>query len=172
MFLENVDVCGEKASLLQIKNTKGINFYVKIENFYPERCIPEFKFNPDKKEVSNSALWAPSVFWICDGDSCARDVFRMSNLTTKMASRLYGETIVEALFPTSHTVTREDLVNPNIQTLNQIIERGETWWAPIPDEIYKSKDGRDLNLEVICKMMVSILYFILIILDCLFNLRR
>jgi len=89
-----------------------------------------------------------------------------------MASRLYGETIVEALFPTSHTVTREDLVNPNIQTLNQIIERGETWWAPIPDEIYKSKDGRDLNLEVICKMMVSILYFILIILDCLFSLRR
>jgi hypothetical protein len=55
MFLENVDVCGGKASLLQIKNTKGNHFYLKIENFYHERCIPEFKFYPHKKEVSNSA---------------------------------------------------------------------------------------------------------------------
>lgn len=132
---------------------------MKIENFYPERCIPEFKLYPKEKEVSNSALWAPSVFWICDGDSCARDIFRMSNLTIKMANRLYGETIVEKLFPLSHTVTREELVNPKIQTLQQIVERGETWWAPIPDEIYKSKDGRDLNLEVICEMMVNFIHF-------------
>jgi hypothetical protein len=94
----------------------------------------------------------------------------MGNLTTKMANRIYGGTIVEALFPTSHIVTREDFVNPNIQTLNQIIERGESWWAPIPDEIYKYKDWRDLNLEVICKTMVIFLYLILIILHCLLNI--
>jgi hypothetical protein len=40
----------EKTSSLKIKNTKGIKFYVKIENFYPERCIPEFKFYPPEKK--------------------------------------------------------------------------------------------------------------------------
>ena len=133
---------------------------MKIENFYPERCIPEFKLYPKEKEVSNSALWAPSVFGMYDGNSCARDIFRMSYLTTQMANRFYGETILEALlFPTSHNVTREELVSQKIQTLQQFIERGKTWWAPIPDEIYKSKDGKDLNLEVICKMMLDFTYF-------------
>jgi len=66
---------------------------------------------------------------------------------------------MKAIFPISHTITQEDLINPIIQTLEQIIERGETWWAHILDEIYKSKDGRDLNLEVICKMMVNFFYF-------------
>ena len=82
-----MDVCGENVSLFLIKNTQDIKFYVKIGNFYPERCMPEFKLYSKEKEVSNSALWAPSGFLICDGDSCARDIFRMSNLTTKMANR-------------------------------------------------------------------------------------
>ena len=153
-----MDVSGESKDLLQIINTRDMKFYVQIHNFIPDRCIPEFKLKKFEMAVTNSALWASSIFWICDGYSCARDIFRMSNLTTKMSNTFYGETIVEALLPLSFKVTREDVFNLSLETLGDIYERGDNWWAPIPDEIYKSKDGRDLNLEVICKMMVNKLF--------------
>ena len=52
-------------------------------------------------------------------------------------------------------MTREQSVTPSIRTFSDYIDFGVTWWAPIPETRYKSQDGRDLNLEVICNMMVS-----------------
>jgi len=138
-------------------------FRLRLKTFILKDAYPNLHFTQKKKKFQIQLCGPLQFSWFRAGDSCARDIFRISNLTRKMANRFYGETTVKALFPTSHTVTREDLVNPNIQTINQIIELGETWWAPILDEIYKSKDGRDLNLEVICKIMVIFLYF-----SCLF----
>jgi hypothetical protein len=60
----------------------------------------------------------PSIFLIFDGDSCARDIFRIGYLAAKLTKKFCGESIVEA-----HIVTREDLTNPSIHTLEVIIER-------------------------------------------------
>ena len=66
----------------------------------------------------------------------------------------YGEDGINNMFDISQTMTRAQSVTPNIKTLCEFIDNGITWWAPIPDNIFKSRDGRDLNLEVICSMMV------------------
>jgi hypothetical protein len=52
-------------------------------------------------------------------------------------------------------MNRKPCVTRSIRTLSDFVDFGVTWWAPIPDTRYKSQDGRDLNLEVICAMMVS-----------------
>ena len=52
-------------------------------------------------------------------------------------------------------MTWGQFVTPSIQTLGDLINSGITWCAPIRDTRYKSQDERDLNLEVICPMMVS-----------------
>jgi hypothetical protein len=51
-------------------------------------------------------------------------------------------------------MTREQSITPSLKTLSEFIDGGISWWAPIPDNRFKSRDGRDLNLEVICTMMV------------------
>ena len=67
----------------------------------------------------------------------------------------FGDNILNNNFNISQTMTREQSVTPSIITLSDFIDYGVTWWAPIPDTRYKSQDGRDLNLDVICAMMVS-----------------
>jgi hypothetical protein len=70
------------------------------------------------------------------------------------AMSFYGEDVINNMFYISQTMTREQSITPSIKTLNEFIDDGITWWAPIPDNRFKSRDGRDLNLEVICSMMV------------------
>ena len=65
-----------------------------------------------------------------------------------------GEDVINNLFDINQTMNLEQSITPSIKTLSELIDDGITWWAPIPDNIFKSRDGRDLNLEVICPMMV------------------
>ena len=71
------------------------------------------------------------------------------------AISFYGEDVITNLSDISTTMTREQSITPSLKTLSEFIDDGISWWAPIPDNRFKSKDGRDLNLEVICSMMVS-----------------
>jgi hypothetical protein len=96
------------------------------------------------------------------------------------AISFYGEDVIDNLFDISQTMTREQSITPSIKTLSEFIDDGITWWAPIPDNRFKSRDGRDLNLEVICSMMVrqqpSLIsmfssYYILIFLPYYFLIR-
>jgi len=107
-------------------------------------------------------LWSSVVFWISDGNSCERDVYRFSNMRVNVAETYYGTDVVNNLFSLSQTMTREHSITPSLKNLFDFIECGDTWWAPIPDNNFKGRDGRDLNLEIICAMMVSNnpLYFI------------
>jgi hypothetical protein len=70
------------------------------------------------------------------------------------AMTFYGEDVINNMFDISQNMTREQSITPSIKTLSELIDDGITWWAPIPDNRFKSRDGRDLNLEVICSMMV------------------
>ena len=70
------------------------------------------------------------------------------------AISFYGEDVITNLSDISTTMTREQAITPSLKTLSEFIDDGISWWAPIPDNRFKSKDGRDLNLEVICSMMV------------------
>jgi hypothetical protein len=154
-FHDAIECDGEQVELLEVRNTKDRNFFVDIRKFLPERCIPEFKLSREDFSVTNAMLWSTVVFWISDGSSCERDVFRFSNMRVNVAETYYGEDVVNNLFSLSQTMTREQSITPSIKTLSDFIEFGDTWWAPIPDNRFKGRDGRDLNLEVICAMMVS-----------------
>ena len=66
----------------------------------------------------------------------------------------YIEDDINNMFDISRTPTRELSIPPSIKTLSEFIDDGITWWAPIPDNIFKSRDGRYLNLEVMCSMML------------------
>ena len=77
----------------------------------------------------------------------------------------YGEDVINNLFDIIITMTREQSITPSFKTLSEFIDGGISWWAPIPDNRFKNRDGRDLNLEVICSMMVrqqSSPYYILL----------
>ena len=53
-------------------------------------------------------------------------------------------------------MTRDQFVTPSIHTLcRDFFDFGITWWAPILDTGYRRQDGCDLNLKVICTMMVN-----------------
>ena len=163
------EVCGTKfhdsicyMELLEVVNTRNEKFFVDIRKFLPERCIPEFKLKPESFSVSNSSLWSSCIFWISDGFICEMDIFRFCNMSVNHAETYYGEDIVNKLFDISQVMTREQSKTPSLKTLFQFVDEGISWWAPIPDNRYVSRDGRDLNLEVICSMMVRFvsLYFI------------
>ena len=71
------------------------------------------------------------------------------------AKTYFGDKILNNILNISVTTTQEQSVTPSIQALCDLNHSGITWWAPIPDTRYKSQDGRSLNLEVICSMIVS-----------------
>ena len=83
-------------------------------------------------------------------------------MSVNQAETYYGEDIVNKLFDISQVMTREHSITPSLKTLFQFVDEGISWWAPIRDNRYQGRDGRDLNLEVICSMMVRsvTLYFI------------
>lgn len=143
-----------ETALLFVENKKGVKFYLEIGKFLPERCLPKFQLNRDKYCVSNSMLWASIVFWISDGYTCADDIQRFSNMRISNADNFYGEEVTKSIYPVTQTVIREHYVTPSLLSLSHIMKEGDIWWAPIPDGGYKSKDGRDLNLEVINFAMV------------------
>jgi hypothetical protein len=76
-------------------------------------------------------------------------------MRVSVAETYFVGNVLHNLFNISQTMTREQSVTPSIQTLCDFIDFGIKWWAPIPDTRYKSQDGRDLNLKVICTIMVS-----------------
>jgi hypothetical protein len=145
---------GEPVELLEVVNETGNKFFLDINKFLPERCIPDFILTWRDSSVTNSTLWSPVIFWICDGYSCQRDIYRYSNMKVSDAISFYGEDVINNLFDISTTMTREQAITPSLKTLSEFIDEGISWWAPIPDNRFKSRDGRDLNLEVICSMMV------------------
>ena len=70
-----------ETALLRVVNKEEVNFYLEIGKFHPERCLPKFELKRDTYCVSNSMLWASSVFWISDGYTCADDdIQRFSNM--------------------------------------------------------------------------------------------
>jgi len=77
-----------------------------------------------------------------------------SNTRVSDAISFHGEDVINNLLDISQTMTREQSITPSIKTLSEFIDDGIIWWASIPDNRFKSRDGRDLNLEVICSMMV------------------
>jgi hypothetical protein len=77
------------------------------------------------------------------------------NIRVSVAETYFGNKILNNIFNISQTMTREHSITPSIRTLCDFIDSRVIWWAPIPDTRYKSQDGRDLNLEAICAMMVS-----------------
>ena len=147
-------------SLLRIVNDNGSEFNLDINKFLPEQCIPKFELNRVEKRVSNSNLWATSIFWPFDGTLCSLDILRFSRLSVKEANTYYGEEQVSHIFPLDQTVCRSFTLTPSLRTLKTIVECGECFWGPIPDPCYKGRDGRDLNLEVINTMMVRKKYSI------------
>ena len=89
-------------------------------------------------------------------------------MRVNLAKTYYGSDVVDNPFSLSQTMTREQSITPSLKTLSDFIECGDTWWAPIFDNnSFKGRDGRDLNLEVICAMMVinNPSYFIAYLLD-------
>jgi hypothetical protein len=143
--------------LLRVKNIDDIEFFLDIKKFLPERCIPKLEFSNKYFELTNSMIWGTSIFWIFDGMMCVKDLDRFSNMSLVEAKIYWGEEQVSKIFPIDHTVCRVELINPSLKTLSQLALDGDLMWAPIPDSAYKSNDGRDLNLEVINSMRVSIL---------------
>ncbi len=81
-------------------------------------------------------------------------VSEIYNMKVRDAETFYCESVVKNIFDIGINMTREQSRNQSLSTLSFYIDTGMTWWAPIPDSRYKSRDGRDLNLEVICSMMV------------------
>ena len=88
---------------------------------------------------------------------CVKDLDRFSNMSLVEAKIYWGEEQVSKIFPLDHTACRVELIAPSHKTLFKLALDGDLMWAPIPDSAYKSNDGRDLNLEVINSMRVSIL---------------
>jgi hypothetical protein len=86
---------------------------------------------------------------------CQRDIVRFSNMRVSVAETYFGDKNLNNLFNISQTLTREQSRTSSIHTFFDFIDSRITWWAPIPDTRYKSQDGRSLNLEVICSMIVS-----------------
>ena len=111
--------------------------------------------------MTNSIIWGTSIFWIFDGMMCVKDIDRFSNMSLVEANIYYGEEQVSKIFPLDHIVCRLELIAPSLKTLNNLVCDGDLMWAPIPDSSYKSNDGRDLNLDVINSMRVSILCYLL-----------
>ena len=171
---------GAQVELLEVVNATEHKFFLDINKFLPERCVPDLILSWNDSSVTNSSLWSPAIFWISDGYSCQRDIFRYANMRVSDAISFYGEDVIDNMFDISQTMTREQSITPSIKTLSEFIDDGITWWAPIPDNRFKSRDGRDLNLEVICSMMVrqqpSLIsmfssYYILIFLPYYFLIR-
>ena len=104
--------------------------------------------------ISNETLWSPSIFWMFDGKSCERDILRYCGMSIREAVFYYGETQVSNIHSLDTKFAREELVSPNSKTLTMIVEEGDLWWAPVPNLDYQTTSGRDLNLEVINRMMV------------------
>ncbi len=74
--------------LLLVVNKEEENIYMEIGKFLPERCLPKLELQRDKYCVSNSMLWASSVFWISDGYTCADNVQRFSNMRLSNADNV------------------------------------------------------------------------------------
>jgi len=70
------------------------------------------------------------------------------------AISFYGEDVINNMFDIKQTMNREQHITPSIKTLSEFIDDGNTWWALIFDNRFKSRDGYDLNLKFICSMMV------------------
>ncbi len=87
---------------------------------------------------------------------CVKDIDRFSNMSLVEAKTYYGEEQVSKIFPLEHIVCRLELIAPSLKTLSNLLCDGDLTWAPILDSANKSNDGRDLNLEVINLMRVSI----------------
>jgi hypothetical protein len=156
-LVEKRNDMGVMSSLLSVKNIDDIEFFLDIKKFLPERCIPKLEFSNKYFELTNSMIWGTSIFWIFDGMMCVKDLDRFSNMSLVEAKIYWGEEQVSKIFPIDHTVCRVELITPSLKTLSQLALDGDLMWAPIPDSAYKSNDGRDLNLEVINSMRVSIL---------------
>jgi hypothetical protein len=87
-----------ETALLLVVNKEEVKFYLKIGKFLPERCLPKFELQRDKYCVSNSMLWASSVFWISDGYTCVDDIQRFSNMRIFNADNFYGEEVTKIFF--------------------------------------------------------------------------
>ena len=89
-----------------------------------------------------------------DTYKCRRDIYSIFEYESFWCWIIYGEYVINNLFNISQTMIREQSITPSLKTLSDFIDDGITWWAPIPENRYQSRDGRGLNLEVICTMMV------------------
>jgi hypothetical protein len=155
-FYEAMLCDGAQLELLEVVNATEHKLFLDIHKFLPERCIPDFILSWNDSSITNSNLWSPVIFWISDGYSSQRDIFRYSNMRVSDPISFFCEDVINNMFDINQTMTREQSITPSIKTLSEFIDDGITWWAPIPDNRLKSRDGRDLNLEVICSMMVRL----------------
>jgi hypothetical protein len=155
-LVEKRNDLGMMSNCLSVKNIDDNEFFLDIKKFLPERCIPNLEFSNKYFDLTNSIIWGTSIFWIFDGMMCVKDIDRFSNMSLVEANLYWGEEQVSKIFPLDHTACRVELITPSLKTLSQLALDGELMWAPIPDFALKSNDGRDLNLEVINSMRVSI----------------
>ncbi len=82
---------GIMSSLLRVKNIDDIEFFLDIQKFLPERCIPNLEFSNKYFELTNSMIWGTSNFWIFDGMMCVKDIDRFSNMSLVEAKIYWGK---------------------------------------------------------------------------------
>jgi hypothetical protein len=71
--------------MLSVVNDEHAEFFLGIEKFSPERCIPKFQFKKRYNEFTNSNIW------IYDGMMCVNDIVRFFNMSLKEAAIYCGE---------------------------------------------------------------------------------
>ena len=155
------EILSKKWNIVKVENSTGKTCRLPIEKFIPERCSPAFEFKKENIESykddkdSNSQLWSKIVFWLADGNRCAIDLHNMANATIKIAKEaLYSKEIVDSLDLLKDEKHRLQTFESST-CLGDYWSKGDLWWAPPAYVENVSKDGRDLNLEVINQMMVS-----------------
>ena len=136
---------GEKVELLEDRNTKDQKFFLDIRKFLTERCLPEFKLSSKDFKVTNSNLWSSIVFWISDGYSCQRDIFRFANMKASVAMTYFGENNINNVFDISQTMTRDQFLTPSIRKLFDFIK----FWNHMvgPDPRHKIQEPRWTRFE-------------------------
>jgi len=110
LFHEAMLCDGEHMELLKVVNATRNKFVLDVHKFLPKRCIPNFILLWNDSPVTNSNLWSPVIFWISDGYSCQRDLFRYSNMGVSNAISFYGEDVINNMFYISKTMTREQSI--------------------------------------------------------------
>jgi hypothetical protein len=59
-------------------------------------------------------MWGTSIFWVCDGMMCVKDIVQFSNMSLKEAVIYYGEDQVSEMFPLDHKVCRAELISTRL----------------------------------------------------------